>query len=134
MHTNLVPWQRLSELLDDNRFSHDAMGFHAPLDIVEAEDGYEVTVDLPGVSAESVNIEFKEGRLWVSGERSAEKREEGKKYHVLERRSGKFQRVLGLPDDVASERIEAVYRDGVLRLSIPKAEAAKPKKIEVKTG
>lgn len=131
MTSNLMPWRRL---FDDSLFSQDAMGLSAPLDIVEAEDHYLVTVDLPGVNADQVDIEFKEGRLWISGQRTAVKREEGKKYHLLERRTGKFQRVIGLPDDVAADGIEATFRDGVLYVEAAKAETAKPKKIEVKSG
>jgi HSP20 family protein len=133
MSTKLVPWQRLSDLFDDSLFHSDSGAVNPPLDIVESEVGYTVQLDLPGVLAENVSVEFKEGRLWVAGERLAEPRKEGNKYHRLERRTGKFRRVVGLPEDVANDRIEADFRDGVLRISLPKAEASQPKKIEVKT-
>jgi len=120
-------------LFDDPFFQGDSGGVNPPLDIVESQTGYSVTIDLPGVSAENVNVEFKEGRLWVTGERVVEAREEGKKYHRLERRMGKFRRVVGLPEDVANDRIAADFHEGVLTVSLPKAEASQPKKIEVKT-
>ncbi len=134
MSANLLPWKRLSDLLDDSLSQEDSHGRFAPLDIVESESGYEVTLDLPGVLSDAVEIEFREGRLWVAGERAVSERAEGVKVHRLERRSGKFRRVIGMPDDVDSERIEATFSNGVLSVVIPKAQASKPKRIEIKTS
>ena len=134
---NLMHWPtRLNELLEDPFFSGDerTTSLTAPLDIAETDSGYEVAVDLPGLNSESVQVEFKDGRLWVSGERAELQREEGRTYHRLERRHGKFRRVIALPNDVAADRIDASYKDGVLLVVVPKSEAARPRKIDIKVG
>ncbi len=134
MSTNLMPWQRLSDLIDDRLNFGEGHAMAAPLDIVESETGYEVTLDLPGIASDQVELEYRENRLWISGERAAVAREEGKKYHRLERGVGKFKRVIGLPEDVDADRIEAKYEHGVLSVLVPKAETTRPKKITIQSN
>ena len=134
--SNLIHWPaRLNELFDDAQFFAEHRGggaMGAPLDIVETETGYELTADLPGLTSDDVHIEYKDGRLWISGERQEVVKEEGKTYHRSERRHGKFRRVIALPKDVASDKIEAAYNNGVLSVSVPKAETSMARKIEIK--
>jgi HSP20 family protein len=107
--------------------------FTPSTNVVETETGYEVSVELPGMKPEEFNVEFKEGSLWISGEKKEEKEEKGKTYHRIERHYGEFRRIVPLPGTVSEEKVEAEYKDGVLKVVVPKAEAAKPKKIEVKS-
>jgi HSP20 family protein len=103
------------------------------VDVVEGEKEFTVTVDLPGLKPEEVQVEFKEGSLWITGERKEEKEEKGKTYHRIERSYGEFRRVLPLPVAVKEGEIEAKFTDGMLKVSLPKAEEAKATRIEVKS-
>jgi HSP20 family protein len=107
-------------------------GFLPTTDLVETENQFEVTVDLPGLKPEEVNVELKNGELWISGKREEEKEEKGKTYHRIERRHGEFRRVLPLPHTINEKKIEAKFESGVLRITVPKTEEAKTKHIEVK--
>jgi HSP20 family protein len=100
--------------------------------VAETEREYEITLDLPGMKPEEVNVELKENQLWVSGERTHEAEEKGKTYHRIERAYGRFRRIIPLASQVKTDAIEAEYHDGVLRITVPKHEAAQPKRIEVK--
>jgi len=106
--------------------------FSPQINVVESEAAYEVSLDVPGMQADEFNIEFKDGQLWVTDERKAEQAESGKTYHRVERRYGQFRRVVALPVEVATDRIEAGYKDGVLSIAVPKAPTAMPRKIAVK--
>jgi HSP20 family protein len=101
-------------------------------DLVETENQFEVTVDLPGLKPEEVDVELKNGELWISGKREEEKEEKGKTYHRIERRHGEFCRVLSLPSTINVEKIDAKFENGVLKITVPKSEEVKTKHIEVK--
>ena len=101
-------------------------------DLVETENQFELTVDLPGMKPEEVHVEFKDGALWVSGNREEKKEEKGETHHWMERRYGEFRRVLPMPAAVDENAIEAKFEDGVLKITVPKTEEAKTKHIEVK--
>jgi HSP20 family protein len=106
--------------------------FAPSLDVEETETQYLVNLDIPGVSKDDVKIEMLNDELVISGERKPEKAEGKQARHVVERSFGRFQRTLALPKTVQADRVEAFYKDGVLKISVPKAEAAKPKKIEIR--
>ena len=116
---------------DGGRLS--TMSFVPTVDLVEKEGEFEVTVDLPGLKPEEVTVEFKNGALWVTGERKEEKEEKDKTYHRVERSYGEFRRVLPIPSAILEDKIEAKFTDGVLKVSVPKVEEAKPQRIEVKS-
>lgn len=101
-------------------------------DIVEHDDYYKVTMDLPGVDKKNVRITVEDGRLTISGERTEERKQEEGRVRRYERFSGSFQRSFGLPEGIDPDSIEAGYRDGVLELTVPKPVEVKPKQIEVK--
>jgi HSP20 family protein len=108
--------------------------FFAPkVNVAETENQYEISVDLPGMKPEDFTVEVREGNLWISGEKKEEKEEKGKTFHRVERHYGEFRRVIPLLSGVKEGEINAEYRDGVLAITLPKAEEVKPKKIEVKT-
>lgn len=102
------------------------------IDITENEDHYLVTADIPGVSKEDVKVDFHDGMLTVKGEKRSEEKEEKDNYLRVERSFGSFVRTFTLPETVEPDKIKATYKDGVLKLSIPKKADAKPKKIEIK--
>jgi HSP20 family protein len=107
--------------------------FAPKADLAETDAAYELTVDLPGIKPEDVNVEIRDGGLWISGTRKEEKEEKGKTFHRLERSYGEFRRLIPLAGGVDADKVEAEYKDGVLKVTVPKTEAAKPKHITVKT-
>lgn len=102
------------------------------VDIAEQENEYVVKMELPGVNKDEVKISLESNILTIKGEKKQKKDEKGKNLHRLERSYGSFQRSFTLPTTVKSDKIDAVFNDGVLSISLPKAEEAKPKQIEVK--
>jgi HSP20 family protein len=103
--------------------------------MVENENEFQVTVELPGLKPEEFNVEVKNGELWITGEKKEETEEKGKTFHRLERRYGEFTRVLPLPATVDEGKVEAKLDGGVLTVRVPKTEEAKPRHVpvEVKT-
>lgn len=107
--------------------------FFPSTNVAETEEHFEVTVELPGLKPEDVHVEFKNGELWITGERKEESEEKGKTFHRVERRYGEFRRVIPLPATIDEEAVNAEFTDGVLKVTVPKTEEAKPRHIEVKT-
>lgn len=103
-------------------------------DVSETDEHIIVKADLPGVDVKDIDISIVGNVLTVKGEKKQEKEEKGESYHRIERSYGSFSRSISLPAEVNPEAVEAVYKDGVLKLTIPKAEKSKPKKIEIKTA
>ncbi len=104
------------------------------LDVAETEDKFIVKASLPGINPDDLDITFTDNVLTIKGEIKEEQDIEEGKYHLRERRYGMFQRSIALPVPVDANKIEAVYKDGVLTLFIPKVEEIKPKKISVKAS
>jgi len=104
------------------------------LDVRETDDRFELTVDLPGIEPGDVTVNYEDGTLSISGKREFSKEESGETWHRVERGFGTFARQIRLPRTADAERIEASFDRGVLTVSVPKAEAAKPRTIEVKTS
>jgi len=104
------------------------------LDISERKDAYVVTVEVPGVSADDLDITLEDGLLTIQGERQFSQESTEQQFHRVERRYGSFRRSITLPSQVQADAIEASFENGVLEVVVPKAEEAKPKKISVKAG
>ena len=102
------------------------------LDLSETAESLQIRTDMPGISAEDIDIEISDNTIHISGERKEEKEEKGKTYHLVERRAGKFERTLTLPCAVQEENITAECRDGVLTVTLPKSEELRARKIKVK--
>lgn len=102
------------------------------VDIAERENDFVVRMELPGVAKEDVKITMQNGILTVKGEKKQEKESKNSDYHRVERSYGSFQRSFTLPTAVRTDSVEASFTDGVLNISLPKAEEAKPKQIDVK--
>ena len=91
-----------------------------------------IKAEIPEMKKEEIKINVHDDVLAISGERKYEKEEKGKKYHRVERAYGSFMRSFTLPEDADGSKVNAEYKDGVLKVHLPKAERAKPKAIEVK--
>jgi HSP20 family protein len=103
-----------------------------PLDVIEHADRLEVKVDLPGVTEKELEVEFAEGRLAIRGTRSAPAPQaEGARVLHRERRGGRFERVLAVGDQVDVSKISARFHDGVLVVTLPKSESARPRQIPI---
>jgi HSP20 family protein len=101
------------------------------VDITEDDKEYLVKAELPEVKKEEVKVTVEEGVLSIHGERNVEKEEKGRKFHRIERAYGSFERSFTLPDDADATRITSDFKDGVLKVRLPKSPTAKPKAIEV---
>jgi HSP20 family protein len=149
MHTltTWTPFRELDEL--ENRLGTFFRGFprrtgngetlelpewSPQVDISEDDKEYLVKADLPEVKKEDVKVTFENGLLSISGERKTEKEEKKKTYHKVERSYGRFERVFTLPEDADAAKIVAEFKEGVLRVHVPKNPAAKPKTVEVKVA
>jgi HSP20 family protein len=104
------------------------------LDISERKDAYLVTVELPGVQADDLQITLEDGLLTIQGERHVANDSSEQQFHRVERRYGAFRRAITLPAHVVAEGIEASAEDGVLQILVPKMEEATPKRIQVRPG
>jgi HSP20 family protein len=102
-----------------------------PLDVNESADRFEVKVDLPGLDPDDVNVTFEDGMLTIGGKRQFESENEGETWHRVERGFGTFARSIRLPQTADTEKIEASFDKGVLTVTVPKSERAKPKTIQV---
>jgi HSP20 family protein len=102
------------------------------MDITEDDHEYLFKADLPEMKKDDVKVTIENDILSISGERKMEKEEKNKKYHRIERSFGTFERTFTIPEDADEKKIAAEFRDGVLRVHLPKIPAAKPRPIEVK--
>ena len=109
----------------------ETLGWNPAVEIVENPTAYNVTVEIPGLTAKDVKVDFDEGMLTISGEKKAEKEEkeakvDNRKYHLWERTYGAFQRAFTFPNDVNADKIEAKFKDGVLTIVLPKLAGKRP--------
>ena len=103
------------------------------VDVAETSDKVMVTATVPGIKSEDIKITLVGDVLQISGEMKAENEREEATYHVRERQFGSFCRAIPMPSPVVSDKVEAEFENGVLKLTLPKAEGARPKAIRVNT-
>ena len=101
------------------------------IDVVEFEDKFEFTSELPGLSREDIKLEMQNNSVTISGEKRFEHEKTDKNYYIGERSYGNFRRSFQLPSHVDAKQINAEFNNGVLKIDIPKLEEAKPKQIEI---
>lgn len=101
------------------------------VDIFETENELVLKADIPDVDPKNVGIQLENGTLTLKGERKFEQQQNGKGFHRIERSYGTFVRAFGLPDTVEAEKVKADYKNGVLTITLPKKEVAKPRTISV---
>ena len=102
-----------------------------PVDIYETADAVVLKAELPGISKDDINVEVKDNTLTLRGEKKFEKEVKEENYYRVERSYGTFQRSFSLPSTVQQDKVKAKFKDGILEISLPKAEEAKPKQIKV---
>jgi len=122
------PFERdwgLPELWSEDRFV-------PAIDVTEDKDSLTLTAEVPGMDKDDLEVSIENGVLTLRGEKKEETRTEDANYHRVERRYGHFERRIRLPDYVDAEKVDATYKDGVLKLRMPKSETARPKSIPIK--
>ena len=117
----------------DKEVSPFRMGSPA-IDMAETPDEVIVTGELPGLERDDFSLELSGNRLIIRGEKRQSKKHEGKGYRYEASMYGSFIRAIPMPCEVAADRIEAKYKDGILKVTVPKAESAKGRRIPVRTG
>ena len=113
------------------RTSQILSGWTPALDVYEDKDNLFVRAELPGMKKEDISLTLHDGSLSVSGERKSEEKFKGAEVYRSERFVGRFQRTVTLPTPVQADKVKAHYKDGILTVTLPKAEEAKPKQIDV---
>jgi HSP20 family protein len=106
-------------------------GWTPALDLHEDKDNVYVRIEVPGMKKEDIDLSLHDGSLSISGERRSEEKFKDAEIYRSERFFGRFQRTIALPTSVAADKVKAQYQDGVLTITLPKAEEAKPKHIDV---
>jgi len=115
----------------DRLFGATLQTWSPRLDVLEDKDAYTVRVEAPGLKREDLQVSMNDDSLVIAGERKAEMPAEGVSVQHTERLYGKFERVITLPAAVAADKVKADYKDGVLSVTLPKAEEAKPRQIAI---
>jgi len=113
------------------RTSQLLSGWTPALDLYEDKDNLFVKMELPGMKREDIEVSLHEGSLSISGERKSEQKHEDAEVYRAERFFGRFQRTVALPTPIAADKVKAEYKDGILSITLPKTEEAKPKHINV---
>ena len=127
--------QRLEQIFEDSAAPHPraTAGVYPLVNLTEDKDSYYVRAELPGVKADELDIQVTANNLAISGERKIATEKEDAKYHRREREAGTFSRMIGLPGEVDTDKVDANLTNGILTVAIPKAEIVKPKQITVKS-
>ena len=137
--TKVVRWSPMNpaslfnevDRLFERPYARTASEWSIALDVAETEEAYLVKATVPGINPDEMEITLEDGVLSLKGEIKQDEEVEEAKYHVRERRYGSFSRSIRFPMAVNGDAVEATYTNGVLSLNIPKADAAKPKRIVV---
>jgi len=142
----LTPWKPIKDLIPlrkeiDNLFKRflgegaigEALGegWMPSVDVSETDDGFFIKAEIPGLEAGDIDVSIVGDRLTIKGEKKKEEEKSGEHFHSVERYYGSFQRSFTLPASAQSEKTEASFEKGVLKISIPKSEEAKSKTIKV---
>jgi HSP20 family protein len=147
---DLIPWSERRDLVSFRRevdrlfdrffegwpFGRSATdeGWLPAMDVSETSKELVAKVEAPGMDPKDIEISIKGDTLTVRGERKQEKEEKDENFHRIERRYGSFSRTVRLPSEIDPDKVKAVYKNGVLKISMPKVKAETVKKIEVKAA
>jgi HSP20 family protein len=128
---------RVNRTVDDAFIQRPEAAFGAwapPVDIFERQDHLVIRAEVPGIQKEDMDVRIENGVLTLHGERKEEKEVKDVNAHLTERVYGSFTRSFSLPTTVDATKVTAVYKDGVLEVTVPKIETAKPKQVEIKVA
>lgn len=133
---DLLDLQRQINRLFDISFSRFPVRFEAEeflpaIDLYEMDQEYVIEAELPGLNQKEIEVNIEDDYLTIKGEKKREREIKSEDYHRAERFYGKFERRIALPSDIDKEKVKASYKDGVLKITLPKREEAKPKQIKV---
>ena len=123
--------QQLDQMFDDTQSQRVSAGVFPMINLTEDKDNYYVRAELPGVKGDELDIQVTGKNLAISGERKIAAEVEDARYHRREREAGTFSRMIGLPGEVDTEKVDAKLDNGILSIVVSKAEVAKPKQISV---
>lgn len=123
---------RLFDSVSGDPQSEAGAGVFPPLNITQDNDNFYLRAEVPGIEPKELQITALRNRVSLAGKRSIQREHERASYHRRERPEGVFNRTVTLPGEVDAGRVEARYADGILTLTLPKAEEAKPRQITVK--
>jgi HSP20 family protein len=123
--------QQLDQMFDDTTPQSVSAGVFPLINLTEDKDHYYVRAELPGVKGNELDIQVTANNLAISGERNIAEEGESARYHRREREAGSFSRMIGLPADINPDKVDAKLANGILTVTVSKAEAAKPKQITV---
>ena len=143
----IVRWEPFSNLVTAQRdfdrlfkeafnpfFGESELSTHTwapPVDIYETENDIVLKAELPGVDPKDVEVRVEDSTLYMKGERKFEKEVKNENYHRVERSYGSFARSFSLPNSINAEKVKAEFKDGLLTLTLPKREEAKPRAIKI---
>jgi HSP20 family protein len=130
------PFQHLFQRLFGDSladFYEGDQGLTARANISESDDTYELAFELPGLDEKDIDVQLHDRVLTIRAERKDDREQTGKRWHRVEHRYGSYSRAIALPQDCDGSGIEAVYRQGVLTVTVPKQPAATPAKISVRS-
>jgi len=123
---------RMFDAVAGNDVSRDlSAGVFPPMNVTQDNDNYYVRAEIPGIKVADLSVSALRNRVSITGKREIHEEHDKVSYHRKERAEGEFNRTLTLPSEVAADKVEARYADGVLTLTLPKAEEAKPRQIAV---
>ena len=139
MITRIDPFRELASFLgtfaeNGGKEQLTAGSFTPAVDVYEDEHNVVLKLEIPGVNEEDLKVSLENSTLTIQGERKFEKEEKEENFHRIERRYGSFTRTFKLPNTVDSERVEAGYDKGVLKITLAKRAEAKPKQIKIGNG
>ena len=125
--------QQMNRLLEEKRdpFQATQAGVFPLTNLSEDKENYYIRAELPGIKGDQLDIQVTGNNLAISGERKIESEEDGARYHRREREAGTFSRMIVLPGEVDTDKVDANLQNGILTVVVPKAEIAKPKQITV---
>jgi HSP20 family protein len=115
-------------------FGQPSTGVFPLMNVTEDKDNYYIRAELPGIKAKELDISVTGDTLSISGERKLPAEDKDARYHRKEREGGSFNRIVNLPAQINADKVEANCTDGVLKITLPKAEVSKPKQITVKAS
>lgn len=122
---------RLLTMFTGGPSERTSSGVFPAVNMSEDADNYYIRAELPGLTADELDIQVTGKTLAIAGERKIPTEGENAKYHRREREAGKFSRIIGLPGDIDSGKVAAGLENGILKIAVPKAEEAKPRQITV---
>ena len=124
-------WDSLYEGTVERRAGEDSVWLPS-VDVSETKNDIVVKAELPGMDPKDIDVSLSDGHLMIKGQKKHEKEEKDEDYHFVERSYGSFVRAVHLPKQVKNEKISASYKNGVLKIVLPKSEEAKTKEVKIK--